>query len=92
MSATRRSVSSLRVSSRLAAYFPTPGYCDEEMNFYQATGLREPGPDEKAEPDEDEDIEKRSFALDEIRAMIRAGRNHRSEDRGGFRCSSSARV
>ena len=57
----------------LGAFFPTPGYCDEEMNFYKATGLREPGPDEKAEQDEDEDIEKRSFALDEIRAMIRSG-------------------
>jgi ADP-ribose pyrophosphatase len=57
----------------LGAYFPTPGYCDEEMNFYKATGLREPGPDEKAEQDEDEDIEKRSFALEEIRAMIRSG-------------------
>ena len=57
----------------LGAYFPTPGYCDEEMNFYKATGLREPGPDEKAEQDEDEDIEKRSFAQEEIRAMIRSG-------------------
>jgi ADP-ribose pyrophosphatase len=57
----------------LGAYFPTPGYCDEEMNFYKATGLREPGPDEKADQDEDEDIEKRSFALDEIRSMIRSG-------------------
>jgi hydrogenase maturation factor HypF (carbamoyltransferase family) len=43
------------------------------MNFYKATGLREPGPDEKAEQDEDEDIEKRSFAQEEIRAMIRSG-------------------
>ena len=27
---------------RLGAFFPTPGYCDEEMNFYRATGLRAP--------------------------------------------------
>jgi len=59
---------------RLGAFFPTPGYCDEEMNFYRATELREPGPDdEDAQPDEDEDIEKRSFSIAQIRAMIRSG-------------------
>jgi len=58
----------------LGAFFPTPGYCDEEMNFYKATGLREPGPgDENAEQDEDEDIEKESFSLERIRSMIRSG-------------------
>jgi ADP-ribose pyrophosphatase len=58
----------------LGSFFPTPGYCDEEMTFYRATGLREPGPgDEKAEQDEDEDIEKEAFSLDRIRSMIRAG-------------------
>ncbi len=58
---------------RLGAYFPTPGYCDEEMNFYKATGLREPRPDEKAEQDEDEDIEKKAFGVEQIRSMIRSG-------------------
>jgi ADP-ribose pyrophosphatase len=59
---------------RLGAFFPTPGYCDEEMNFYKAGGLREPGPnDEKAEQDEDEDIEKRTFGVDQLRTMIRSG-------------------
>ena len=57
----------------LGAFFPTPGYCDEEMNFYKATGLREPREGEKAEQDEDEDIEKQAFALEKIRAMIRSG-------------------
>lgn len=58
----------------LGSLFPTPGYCDEEMTFYRATGLREPGPgDEKAEQDEDEDIEKEAFGLERIRSMIRAG-------------------
>jgi ADP-ribose pyrophosphatase len=58
----------------LGSYFPTPGYCDEEMTFYKATGLREAGPDdEKAEQDEDEDIEKRAFSIEQIRAMIRSG-------------------
>ena len=58
----------------LGTYFPTPGYCDEEMTFYKATELREAGPDdEKAQQDEDEDIEKRSFSLEQIRSMIRSG-------------------
>jgi len=58
----------------LGSFCPTPGYCDEEMTFYKATGLREPGPDdEKAEQDEDEDIEKESFSLDRVQSMIRSG-------------------
>jgi ADP-ribose pyrophosphatase len=59
---------------RLGAFFPTPGYCDEEMHFFHATGLREPrADDEAAHQDEDEDIEARAFALDEIRRMIASG-------------------
>lgn len=58
----------------LGTFYPTPGYCDEEMNYYKATGLREPGADdEKAEQDEDEDIEKASFSVESIRSMIRSG-------------------
>jgi ADP-ribose pyrophosphatase len=59
---------------RLGELFPSPGYCDEEMTFYKATGLREPGPnDEHAEQDEDEDIEKESFSIERIQSMIRSG-------------------
>jgi ADP-ribose pyrophosphatase len=58
---------------KLGSFFPTPGYCDEEMNFYRATELREPASDEPAQPDEDEDIEAKPFGLDEIRRMIDAG-------------------
>ncbi len=58
----------------LGAFFPTPGYCDEEMHFYAATGLREPGPgDEDAQQDEDEDIETRAFSVEQLRSMIKAG-------------------
>jgi ADP-ribose pyrophosphatase len=58
----------------LGSYFPTPGYCDEEMTFYKATGLREAGPnDEHAEQDEDEDIEQQAFRLEQVRSMIRSG-------------------
>ena len=49
---------------RLGAFYPTPGYCDELMNFYRATELREPNPGEDAHQDEDEDIEARpAFAV-----------------------------
>jgi ADP-ribose pyrophosphatase len=58
---------------RLGAFYPTPGYCDEEMNFYRATGLRPPRDGETAQPDEDEDIEATAFAPEAIRAMIAAG-------------------
>ena len=58
---------------RLGAFYPTPGYCDEEMNFYRATGLRQPHDHETAQPDEDEDIETKAFALEAIRKMIASG-------------------
>jgi ADP-ribose pyrophosphatase len=60
--------------SRLGAFFPTPGYCDEEMNFYRADGLRTPtAADEAAQPDEDEDIEAQPFSREDIARMIGAG-------------------
>jgi ADP-ribose pyrophosphatase len=59
---------------RLGAFFPTPGYCDEEMNFYRADGLREAGDDdEAAQPDEDEDIQAQAFSREEIERMIATG-------------------
>jgi ADP-ribose pyrophosphatase len=59
---------------RMGSYFPTPGYCDEEMTFFKATGLRAPGPDDgEAHQDEDEDIEARAFTRDEIQRMFAAG-------------------
>lgn len=59
---------------RLGAFFPTPGYCDEEMNFYRATGLRAPADDDPAvQQDEDEDIEAKAFSIDAIRQMVAGG-------------------
>ena len=58
----------------LGGFFPTPGYCDEEMHFYLATGLREPNDsDPTVRQDEDEDIETRRVGLQELRAMIGRG-------------------
>jgi ADP-ribose pyrophosphatase len=55
----------------LGSFFPTPGYCDEEMHFYRAIGLRPPADgDPIAHRDEDEDIEARPFSRAAIRTMI----------------------
>ena len=56
---------------RLAAIYPTPGYCDEEMVFFRVSNLDES--DEQPEVDEDEDIEVRVFELRDAREMIRRG-------------------
>jgi ADP-ribose pyrophosphatase len=56
---------------RLASFFPTPGYCNEEMIFFRLSSLSVPT--EAAELDEDEDIEPRTFSLAEAREMVRHG-------------------
>ena len=56
---------------RMAALYPTPGYCDEEMLFFRVSGLAES--DEPAAVDEDEDIVARTFAIGDARDMIRRG-------------------
>ena len=56
---------------RLAALYPTPGYCDEEMIFFRLSTLEEPA--EAAALDEDEDIEAKTFELREARDMVRRG-------------------
>ena len=58
---------------RLGAWYPTPGYCDEEMIFFRAADLRQPAPDSRHRPDADEDITTRSVTVDEARAMARRG-------------------
>ena len=52
---------------RLGAFFPTPGYCDEEMLFYRLTELQ-PAPE--AELDPDEVLEPHTFALDHARRLV----------------------
>jgi ADP-ribose pyrophosphatase len=55
----------------LGSFFPTPGYCDEEMHFYRAFGLRSPAEgDPAAHKDDDEDIEAAPFSIGTIRSMI----------------------
>jgi ADP-ribose pyrophosphatase len=58
----------------LGSFFPTPGYCDEEMSFYRAIGLRAPREgDQPAHQDEDEDIEAKPFPVAAVRAMVASG-------------------
>lgn len=58
---------------RLGAWYPTPGYCDEEMIFFRASELRDPPPDSPNKPDEDEDIEPHPFTIADARAMVARG-------------------
>ena len=65
------------IPSRLehvGAFYPSPGFCDEIMHFFKATGLRTPGAgDEEAHQDEDEDLEPRAFPRADVTAMMRSG-------------------
>jgi len=58
---------------RLGAWFPSPGFCDEEMIFFRATDLRQPSPDSTHRPDEDEHIKVRMFTIQEAQAMVARG-------------------
>ena len=53
----------------LAVFYTTPGFCDEVMHLFRATGLESVA----ARPEADERIESRAFTLEEARGMIRAG-------------------
>jgi ADP-ribose pyrophosphatase len=57
----------------LGSYFPTPGYCDEQMVFFRVSELRDPSPDSPHRPDDDEDIHARPVTAGEARAMVAGG-------------------
>lgn len=59
--------------TRLRGYYPTPGFCDEEMIYCRCDDLHPPAPDSTVRKDEDEDIEPRTFTLAEARALVLAG-------------------
>lgn len=56
--------------SKLASYFPSPGFLGEKMTIYLATDLVEG----EATPMDDERIEKRWFTMKELDDLIRSGR------------------
>ncbi|HVQ29901.1 MAG TPA: NUDIX hydrolase [Vicinamibacteria bacterium] len=49
--------------------YTTPGFCDERLHLFRASGLTEG----LARPEADERIERGTFALEEAQAMIRRG-------------------
>lgn len=53
----------------LAVFYTTPGFCDERMHLFRATGLRPVPPS----PEEDERLEAGTFTLEEARAMMARG-------------------
>lgn len=58
---------------RLRSFFPTPGFCDEEMIFYRCSELRQPDANSTAKKDEDEDLEPRTFSIEEARGLVDSG-------------------
>ena len=60
-----------RKLTKLAAYYPTPGFCDELMIFYLCEHLEEPT--RAAAHDPDEQIEPRVFSLRRARALVARG-------------------
>lgn len=58
---------------RLGSFFPTPGYCDEEMIFFRVSGLKPAPPDSPRRPDEDEDIEAHPLTIADAKAMVARG-------------------
>ena len=53
----------------LLVFWTTPGFCDEVMHLFRATGLTKVPP----RPEADERIEAATFTLDEAEAMVRRG-------------------
>ena len=59
---------------RIGRFYPTPGFCNEEMSFFRLTDLKPPAPGTTlAEQDEDEHLEIRRFTLEELADMVRRG-------------------
>jgi ADP-ribose diphosphatase len=60
-------------TDRLGSFYPTPGYCDEEMIFFRVSGLRPPAADSPHKPDDDENITTRAMSAADAKAMLARG-------------------
>jgi ADP-ribose pyrophosphatase len=58
---------------RIGAWYPTPGFCDEELIFFRVSDLRAPAPDSPHKPDDDEDIQPKTLTIKEARGMVARG-------------------
>jgi len=60
-----------RLVTHVASFWPTPGYCDEEMLFFRLEGLVRPTT--QAAQDEDEHLEPKVFTVADVRALAAKG-------------------
>jgi ADP-ribose pyrophosphatase len=61
-------------AEKLLSFFPSPGFCDEEMHFFRLTDLRDRFETEApAHQDPDEILKVKEFSVDDVRRMIRIG-------------------
>jgi ADP-ribose diphosphatase len=59
---------------KLASFYPSPGFCDERMNFFLLSELRDRRPDEAAAAqDPDELLTVKEFSISEARGMVARG-------------------
>jgi ADP-ribose pyrophosphatase len=58
---------------RIAAFYPAPGFCDEQLIFFRVGDLRLPPVDSTLKPDEDEVISAYALTVAEARAMLERG-------------------
>jgi ADP-ribose pyrophosphatase len=61
-------------AEKLLSFFPSPGFCDEEMHFFLLSDLRdrlisEPAPHQ----DPDEILHVKEFSVKDVREMVRVG-------------------
>jgi ADP-ribose pyrophosphatase len=57
----------------LGAWYPTPGYCDEQLVFFRVSDLRPPAAGSARRPDPDEEITAEAFTVADARAMVVRG-------------------
>lgn len=61
-------------AQKLQSFFPSPGFCDEEMHFFLLTDLRDRLPHETAPNlDPDEILNVKEFSVKDVREMVKAG-------------------
>jgi ADP-ribose pyrophosphatase len=61
-------------AEKLFSFFPSPGFCDEQMNFFLLTDLRDRRPGEPApHQDPDEILNVKEFSVKDVRDLVKAG-------------------
>lgn len=58
---------------RVGSFYPTPGFCDEQMLFFRCSELRSPAADSAVHKDEDEELEPKTFTVDQARQLVASG-------------------